>query len=42
MSDDAQSFWYKKCLFLNQCDCCTRRKMNMKALPCAALNANWA
>jgi len=42
MTNDAQSFWYKKCEFLNQCDCCTRKKMNIKAFAWAALNANWA
>jgi len=42
MTGDAQSFWYKKCEFLNQCDCCTRKKINMKAFTWAALNANWA
>jgi len=42
MTDDAQSLWYKKCQFLNQCDCCTRKKINIKAFKWAALNANSA
>ena len=42
MTDDAQSLWYEKCHFLNQCDCCTRKKMNIKAFKWAALNTNWA
>jgi len=35
-------FEMKKCHILNQCDCCTIKKMNMIAFPWAALNANWA
>jgi len=31
-----------KCPFLNQCECCTRKKMNMKAFPWAAVSAYWA
>ena len=28
--------------FFSQCDCCTRKKMNMKVFPWAALNAKLA
>jgi len=31
MIDDAQSFRYKKCQFLNERDSCTRTTMHMKA-----------
>jgi len=42
MTDDAQSFWNKKCKIFNQCVCCTKKKLTIKAFPWATLNAKWA